>query len=99
MLTDLKSLLKCLEGPVDCPHCGHRCEQLAGQLRSDGMFTCPACGRAAIVDAGHIDRAVAAAAGTLREQALDLGRSLEGGAPTVDGDHPRPAGRADHKPN
>lgn len=98
LLPDLDSLLERLQVPIDCPHCGHRCEGLAGQLRSDGLFTCLSCGKAAIVDSGDVDRAVAAAAGTLWERALELGRSLEGGAPTSDVDC-RPAGRADDEPN
>ena len=98
MLPDLQSLLRCLVNPVECPHCGHRSERIIGPIKSDGVFTCPACGRAAIIDGSRINREVATAAERLSEQALDLGRSLQGGAPPDD-DRPRPAGRADDESN
>ena len=98
MLPDFQSLLHCLVIPVECPHCGHRSERIIGPIKSDGVFTCPACGRAAIIDASRINDEVAAAAERLSERALDLGRSLLGGTP-LDGDRPRPAGRADDEPN
>ena len=98
MLPDLQSLLRCLVNPVECPHCGHRSERIIGPIKSDGVFTCPACGRAAIIDAGQINDEVAAAAERLSEQALELGRSLEGGQHDVTGDWPRPAS-TDEEPN
>ena len=97
--TDLKALLDCLRLPVECAHCGHVHGTRVGPLKSDGVFTCPACGRTAMIDAGGIDQAVADAAGQLQEQALALGRSLPGSLPSPDSDRPRPAGRADDEPN
>ena len=79
MLPDLKALLECLVIPVECPHCRHRCERIIGPIKSDGVYTCPACGRAAIIDSSRINDEVAAAAERLSEQAMELGRSLEGG--------------------
>ena len=92
MLPDLKALLECLVIPVECPHCAHRCERIIGPIRTDGVFNCPACGRAAIIDSSHINEEVAAAAERLSEQALELGRSPDGGQHEVTGDWPRPAG-------
>jgi predicted RNA-binding Zn-ribbon protein involved in translation (DUF1610 family) len=98
LLPDLQALLRCLVNPVECPHCGRCSERIIGPIKSDGVFTCPACGRAAIIDASRINREVATAAERLSEQALDLGRSLQGGAPPDD-DRPHPAGRADDESN
>ena len=91
MLPDLQALLQCLVIPVECPHCRHRCERIIGPIKSDGVYACPACGRAAIIDSSRINDEVAAAAERLREQALELGRSLEGGPQDVPDDWPRPA--------
>ena len=91
LLPDLKALLECLAIPVECPHCRHRCERIIGPIKSDGVYTCPACGRAAIIDSSRINDEVAAAAERLSEQALELGRSLEGGPHDASDDWPRPA--------
>ena len=99
MLPDLLALLQCLVIPVECPHCGHRCEQLIGPIKSDGVYTCPSCDRAAIVDASRMDREVAAAAERLSEHALELGRSLEGGPPAPGEDRAWPAVRPDDEPD
>lgn len=89
LLPDLQALLECLQIPVDCPHCGHRCGQVVGWLKSDGVYTCAACGQAALVDSSRMDVAVAAAAGKLQEQALDLGRSIDA-RPATEGIRTRP---------
>ena len=98
MLPDLKALLECLVIPVECPHCAHRSERIIGPIKWDGVYTCPACGRAAIIDSSHINDEVAAAAERLSEQALELGRSLEGGTHDPADDRVRPAGCPDEEP-
>jgi hypothetical protein len=90
LLPDLQALLECLVIAVECPHCGHRCDRIVGPIKSGGVYTCPACARAAIIDSSRLDDEVAAAAERLRERALELGRSLEGTArnPAEDVQHP-----------
>lgn len=99
MLPDLKALLECLAIPVECPHCRHRCERIIGPIMSDGVYTCPACGRAAIIDSSRINDEVAAAAERLFEQALKLGQSLEGRPRGADDGLERPADRRKNEPN
>ncbi len=98
MLSDLRALLQCLKITIECPHCGHRSDRLAGELRSHGVYTCPGCGHTAMMDSSRIDRAVASAAEVLSERALDLGRAHED-RPAADGQRPWPALPRDDEPN